>query len=286
MTPHLRTGVAVAVLATVTVAGCASSASSADGPYAAFRPATPSVTPPRPAHPSTTPRRTPPGAAAAPSITPVEPSTAADAARPPALAALTSATREAILVTGSPTDVTRATVTIWTRTAAGWTSAGPATEAHVGVNGIAAAATRRQGDGTTPDGTYPIVGTFGLGPPSTAMPYTRITDRLYWVYDPNDPATYNSFQTATQDTAWSQDADWSEHMVSHGQQYLYGAVIGFNGAGRRGGEVDTTRGGGIFLHVDDGTPTAGCISVPAPDVARILAWLDPGAHPQIVIRGS
>jgi L,D-peptidoglycan transpeptidase YkuD (ErfK/YbiS/YcfS/YnhG family) len=43
------------------------------------------------------------------------------------------------------------------------------------------------------------------------------------------------------------------------------------------------RGSGIFLHVQIGKATSGCISLRRPALIRVLRWLEPGALPQIAI---
>lgn len=58
-------------------------------------------------------------------------------------------------------------------------------------------------------------------------------------------------------------------------------MIGFNYAKPVRG-----RGAGIFLHVDGEGATAGCVSVPAGAMDRVLAWADPAAHPHIVVGTS
>jgi hypothetical protein len=43
------------------------------------------------------------------------------------------------------------------------------------------------------------------------------------------------------------------------------------------------RGSGIFLHVQIGKATSGCISLHRPALVHVLRWLDPHALPQIAI---
>jgi L,D-peptidoglycan transpeptidase YkuD (ErfK/YbiS/YcfS/YnhG family) len=43
------------------------------------------------------------------------------------------------------------------------------------------------------------------------------------------------------------------------------------------------RGSGIFLHVQIGKATSGCVSLRRPALTRVLRWLDPSALPQIAI---
>ena len=42
-------------------------------------------------------------------------------------------------------------------------------------------------------------------------------------------------------------------------------------------------GSAFFLHVAVGAPTAGCVSIPADQLVRILHWLAPDRHPRILI---
>lgn len=46
------------------------------------------------------------------------------------------------------------------------------------------------------------------------------------------------------------------------------------------------RGGGIWFHVTDGNWTAGCVSNPENDMRLTERWLDPAAHPVIVMGPS
>jgi L,D-peptidoglycan transpeptidase YkuD (ErfK/YbiS/YcfS/YnhG family) len=43
------------------------------------------------------------------------------------------------------------------------------------------------------------------------------------------------------------------------------------------------RGSAFFLHVSEGKPTQGCISMPAPDMKWLVRWLDPAAAPVISV---
>jgi len=61
--------------------------------------------------------------------------------------------------------------------------------------------------------------------------------------------------------------------------YDYAAVIAYNTARRPG------LGSAIFLHAGTGTATAGCVSLPASGLIRVLRWLRPAEHPTITITG-
>lgn len=60
--------------------------------------------------------------------------------------------------------------------------------------------------------------------------------------------------------------------------YNYFALIDYN--------VDPVvpgAGSAIFLHVDTGSATAGCVSIPQSSLVSLLDWLNPSSDPMIVI---
>ena len=59
--------------------------------------------------------------------------------------------------------------------------------------------------------------------------------------------------------------------------YDYGAVIAYNTARTPG------LGSAIFLHINIGTPTAGCVTLPVGELLEILRWLNPAASPRITM---
>lgn len=44
-----------------------------------------------------------------------------------------------------------------------------------------------------------------------------------------------------------------------------------------------SRGGGIWLHVDHGGPTQGCVSLAQDVMKQLLRTLDPARHPVVVM---
>src|SRR6267378_2498843 len=60
--------------------------------------------------------------------------------------------------------------------------------------------------------------------------------------------------------------------------YAHLAVIDYNTH-----PVVPGRGSGIFLHVQIGKATSGCVSLPRPALGRVLRWLRRDALPQIAI---
>ena len=61
-------------------------------------------------------------------------------------------------------------------------------------------------------------------------------------------------------------------------EYASMAVIDYNTD-----PVVPGRGSGIFLAVAAGHPTIGCVSLAQPSHDTVFRWLDPSAHPLVVI---
>ena len=194
-----------------------------------------------------------------------------DLRRPPP-----ASTRQLITVEAATTRTTYATARIWRRSGRCWVAAGGPYPARVGRNGLRV--NRREGDGTTPIGTFPIASTmYGNAPnPGVRFRYTRLRCGDWWVEDSRSPA-YNTFQrlgcgvrppfkVTTPDMSKEQRA------------YAHLAVIEFNMH-----PVVPGRGSAIFLHAQTGSATNGCISLRRNDLVRVLRWLSPAAAPQIAV---
>lgn len=200
---------------------------------------------------------------------------------------------QVIVVTAPSWSSTHATLRAYERSGDGWREVVAATPARLGWSGLAPAAERRQGTGKTPAGTFAIPSAFGrLSDPGTKLPYRRFDRDDAWTYDPRHPATYNLLQTAP--VSWRSYGGYVEHLWRYGSQYRYVAVLDYNlpagkvttgadGIRRTSSPANTKAGGGIFLHVSNGTKTAGCIAIPQEQMRRVLAWLDSAKNPRIVV---
>ena len=149
--------------------------------------------------------------------------------------------------------------------------------ARIGRNGTVDGAERKQGDGTTPRGTYTITETFGNGKaPATSMPYHQTRPGDYWVGD-NRSRHYNTLRRkADGGFRWwlpQSNRDSSENLRTYGRQYRYVAVINFNRAPDR---QRAYRGFGIFLHVKESRGTAGCVGITNKQMEVVLRYLRPG----------
>ena len=190
---------------------------------------------------------------------------------------------KALVVTATRFGTSYATATAWQRDASGgWQVAYGPVPARLGWNGFAE--NRVRNSGTTPVGVYTLGTAFGPGGnPGTSLPWRQFDGEDWWVYDPADPPTFNTWQRGrAPDAVWR--VDEAEHLADYGGQYSYAAVINFNIP-----VVSTQSGGGIFLHVNGKGATAGCVSLRAADMLNVLRWLDGSARvamgPVAVLRG-
>lgn len=176
---------------------------------------------------------------------------------------------QVVTVVAPSSTATTATLTAWSRTPSGWTNTLGPVGALVGAAGVGAAS---EGSTRTPAGTFTLTQSFGR----VANPGTRLrwftTDSLdWWDENPASP-TYNLHVRRSTSPGGA-----SENLYRTGTAYDAAVVIDYNTARTPGA------GSGFFLHVSTGSPTAGCVAVAAADVVAILRWLDPAAHPAILI---
>ena len=195
----------------------------------------------------------------------------------PGAAAATAGSRQRITVTASSYGTTYATLRVYQLSGSSstkWAQVfGPWT-ARVGYNGVARPGAKREGDGRTPSGAYGFSFFFGVrANPGVHFPWRHAYSYDYWDDDPRSPR-YNEWVDVR-----TQNAGARPEPMDDVPAYDYGAVIAYNTARAPG------LGSAIFLHVGTGGPTAGCVSLPAADLLRVLRWLNPRDNPTITITG-
>jgi L,D-peptidoglycan transpeptidase YkuD (ErfK/YbiS/YcfS/YnhG family) len=139
--------------------------------------------------------------------------------------------------------------------------------------GFVAVDEKREGDGKSPTGIFPLGLAFGYDPSvKTKMPYRQATDDDFWVDDVNSE-DYNRWVTGRPNAA-----SW-EKMKRDDDQYKYGVVIEYNM-----NPIVKGKGSAIFLHVwNDGDSTLGCVAMSEEMILRVLEWLDPAKRPLIIM---
>jgi L,D-peptidoglycan transpeptidase YkuD (ErfK/YbiS/YcfS/YnhG family) len=166
---------------------------------------------------------------------------------------------------------TQAELTAYQRVGGRWRRVFGPWIAWIGRDGMAPPGAKREGDGRTPSGTFGFGFFFGVDPnPGVRFPYRRIYPYDFWDDDPSSPL-YNEW---VDDRYADPGADPEPMDVS---AYDYGAVIAYNTARTPG------LGSAIFLHINIGTPTAGCVTLPVGELLEILRWLNPAASPRIAM---
>lgn len=187
------------------------------------------------------------------------------------------------VVTVNRTSGTRARVTLWQRTSDGWQRLARSKAGRIGYGGLVRPRARKQGSGTTPLGTFRLLWSFGTHQRAAGwdLRHRTIAAGDYWVQD-NTSAYYNRYRNkADGGFRWwlpASDVNSSERLRDYPTEYEYAIVTGFNYA-----HPVRHRGSGIFLHVNGGGPTAGCVSAPRRLLVRTMDTLDPDQRPVIAI---
>mgnify|MGYP000893498906 CR=1 FL=1 len=172
---------------------------------------------------------------------------------------------------------------------ASWVPAGLPLELSLGRAGLAWAPEfvtpgmspgpiKREGDGCSPAGAFPVTGLFGVaGPmPGAKLPWLQATPDLKCV---DDPASRHYNRIVEQSRVGCIDWNSCEDMLRTDGRYEVGAVVGCNVEPAVPGA-----GSCIFLHVREapGTPTAGCSALARDDMIALAAWLDGARSPWLV----
>lgn len=141
------------------------------------------------------------------------------------------------------------------------------TPCAIGKGGALPEADKREGDGATPLGTYPLRWVYfrpdRVPPPQSGLPIRGLCRHDGWCDDPADPA-YNRAVTlpfnASAESLWREDG-------------LYDVIVVL---GHNDGPPQAGMGSAIFLHCckydDTGAmkPTLGCVAVPRETLVSIL----------------
>lgn len=227
--------------------------------------------------PSGHPASAPPAAPAAPAAPTAPAATATTAARPAPpelprqlpgvgprmLAQVPAQARQVLVVTGDGPETDTGHAVLYRNDGAGW-QAGPSWPTRNAQRGWSA--DHREGDLHSPVGVFGLSDAGGRLPnPGTRLPYDR-----------NDTFTIGGTGLLGEPLTGSFD-----YVVA----IDYNRVPGnspLDSRRPRGGRY----GGGIWLHVDHGGPTHGCVALPAERMRELLLALDPALNPVVVMGDS
>jgi L,D-peptidoglycan transpeptidase YkuD (ErfK/YbiS/YcfS/YnhG family) len=139
----------------------------------------------------------------------------------------------------------------------------------IGRSGVLPATDKREGDGATPLGTWPIRAVLlrpdRVAPPEgLKIPWRWIRPDDGWSDGASDPA-YN--RPVRHPHAYSGERLWRD-------DGLYDAIVIL---GHNDSPVMPGAGSAIFLHCwRDGAPTEGCVALPKEELLALLPQLSPG----------
>ncbi|MFF3912353.1 L,D-transpeptidase family protein [Streptomyces sp. NPDC001852] len=175
-------------------------------------------------------------------------------------AAIPERCEQAVVVTGRGKDSALCTVVLHQRTATGWQS-GPVRPAHNALRGWSAH--HVLGDLRSPLGVYTLSDAGGLLPdPGSKLPYHHSSGfhspGTGFEGEPLDGCVDYVIAIDYNREPGTSPLDWTRPL---GPQ----------------------RGGGVWLHVDHGGPTHGCVSVAKAHMKELLHTLDPHRHPVVVM---
>ncbi|WP_022683601.1 L,D-transpeptidase family protein [Sphingobium bisphenolivorans] len=143
----------------------------------------------------------------------------------------------------------------------------------IGRGGPCAAEAKREGDGCTPLGRWPVRGVLLRPGKAEAsgirLPWRWVREGDGWSDDPADPA-YNR-------PVHLPRASSAESLLRDDDAYDVMVVLGHNDAPPVPGQ-----GSAIFFHLSEGRPTAGCVAIERGDMLRLLPLLAPGDIMEIV----
>ncbi len=179
---------------------------------------------------------------------------------PHTAASVPASSAQVVLVRGDGASAATTAVELYQREPTGWVVTAR-WRGHVGAKGWTSA--HREGDLRTPTGTYALNDAGGLqADPGTALPYHRSPSFV-----------------PTGDSVFGDSLEGSfDHVIA----IDYNRVAGrspLDGERPQG----PARGGGIWLHVDHGGPTHGCVSLPLAGLQQLMRALVPAHHPVVVM---
>lgn len=143
----------------------------------------------------------------------------------------------------------------------------------IGRGGACAAGDKREGDGCTPLGVWPLRGILlragKVDPMEIRLPWRWVRAGDGWSDDPADP-DYN--RPVRLPRGFS-----AESLTRTDDAYDVIVILGHNDRPPVPGQ-----GSAIFFHLSEGRPTAGCVAVERADMLRLLPLLAPGDAMAIV----
>ena len=160
------------------------------------------------------------------------------------------------------------------RTGTEWKTTYDTIPCVVGYNGIAEPGMKREGDGKTPAGDFPLGAVFGYEN-DLGLDNNFIDLELYhhWISDPNSE-DYNTLVDYDPAPLEAEKMKRDDHL------YKYGIIVNYNTD-----PVVPGMGSAIFIHIyrSPEKPTAGCVGLSEGHLVKMIHWLQDASEPTIRI---
>ncbi|MDH6124375.1 L,D-transpeptidase family protein [Kitasatospora sp. GP82] len=170
-------------------------------------------------------------------------------------------TRQLVVASGKDRNASDTTVTLWTRTPDNRWKPGTAWQGHNAYKGWTT--DKHTDDLHSPIGVFSLTDAGGRkADPGSKLPYDQDSHFVVGGTGFNGEQLAGSF----------------DYVVA----INYNRVTGVSPLDGRFPD-GKSKGGGIWLHVDHGGPTHGCVSLPEDQMIELLKTLDPAAHPMIAM---
>ena len=195
-------------------------------------------------------------------------------AKQPYIAYTTPADNSSQLITVTSTGGSNAELVMWQKDSNEIWSEYDRMYARLGSGGMKEASEVYEMDMCTPTGVYTLTEAFGVNVnPVSGVPYRQLDGSEYWVDDPNS-AYYNTMQFGEPNGRWKS----AEHLLDYKNAYKYSLVIDYNRS-----PVIPGKSSAIFLHIDVGIPTLGCVAVAEDKMVKILNWINSSSNPKVIL---
>lgn len=133
---------------------------------------------------------------------------------------------------------------------------------------------KKEGDGNTPAGIFPLTGLYGYDDFKAGMDYLKVDEKTFCVDDVASKYYNKIVNTDTVDKDWKS----AERMKLKSTAYKYGIFVGYNTS-----STDKGKGSCIFIHInEDGKATSGCVAMKENDILKLIAALDKNKNPLVV----
>lgn len=192
--------------------------------------------------------------------------------------------RQILVVTSDNPDTTNAKMAAYELINDKWHETISTIETRIGRTGMAWApglqnasfntgTLKKEGDGKSPAGIFPIDGLYGYGDLTAKLDYIKVDENTFCVDDPKS-RYYNQIVRGIE-----VEKDWNsaETMKMESDVYKYGIIVGYNTTARTAGA-----GSCIFFHLDSGSPTAGCTAMTEENILKVIEFLDKSKSPLII----